>query len=137
MTAARFPSPTRGEGEPKRKLLSARQRSAARRLRREMTPAERELWYAMRAHRFQSLHVRRQAPMGRYVADFVCHTNRLVIEVDGAQHGFDREASRDAERDAWFASQGYRVLRFWNHEVLHEFESALDTIHAQAFGAGV
>jgi very-short-patch-repair endonuclease len=97
-----------------------------------MTPAERKLWYAMRAHRF---HVRRQVPMGRYVADFVCHTNRIVIEVDGAQHGFDGEVSRDAERDARFESQGYRVLRFWNREVLHEFESVLDTIYARAFGA--
>jgi very-short-patch-repair endonuclease len=100
-----------------------------------MTPAEWKLWYAMRAHRFQGLHVRREVPMGRYVADFVCHTNRIVIEVDGAQHGFDGEVSRDAERDAWFESQGYRVLRFWNREVLHEFESVLDTIYARAFGA--
>jgi very-short-patch-repair endonuclease len=101
-----------------------------------MTPPERKLWYALRAHRFHGLHVRRQVPMGRYVADFVCHTNRLVIEVDGAQHGFDREVARDAERDAWFASQRYGVLRFWNRDVVHDFESVLDTIHARAFGTG-
>jgi very-short-patch-repair endonuclease len=98
-----------------------------------MTPAERKLWYALRAHRFQNLHIRRQVPMGRYIADFVCHYNRVVIEVDGEQHGFDREASRDRLRDAWFKSQGYQVLRFGNGQVLHEFESVLDTIYARVF----
>jgi very-short-patch-repair endonuclease len=98
-----------------------------------MTPAERKLRYALRAHRFQNLHIRRQVPMGRYIADFVCHYNRVVIEVDGEQHGFDREASRDRLRDAWFKSQGYQVLRFGNGQVLHEFESVLDTIYARVF----
>jgi very-short-patch-repair endonuclease len=98
-----------------------------------MTPAERKLWHALRAHRFQDLHIRRQVPMGRYIADFVCHANRVVIEVDGEQHGFDREAARDRVRDAWFGSQGYRVLRFANGEVLRELESVLDTIYARAF----
>ena len=131
-----FPSPLVGEGKPKRTPLSTRQRNAARRMRSEMTPAERKLWYALRAHRFQGLHVRRQVPMGRYIADFVCHATRLVIEIDGAQHGFDRNAARDVARDAWFESQGYRVLRFWNGQVMHELESVLDTIWARAFGAG-
>ena len=99
-----------------------------------MTPAERKLWYALRAHRFQGLHVRRQVPMGRYIADFVCHATWLVIEIDGAQHGFDAEAARDLARDAWFESQGYRVLRFWNGQVMREVESVLDTIWARAFG---
>ena len=68
--------------------------------------------------------------MGRYIADFVCHATKLVIEVDGAQHGFDRNRETDAERDAWFGSHGYRVLRFWNGDVLHEHESVLDMIFA-------
>ena len=109
------------------------QRIAAKRLRRELTPAERKLWHALRAHRFQDLHIRRQVPMGRYIADFICHANRVVIEVDGEQHGFDREAARDRTRDDWFESQGYRVLRFANGEVLREPESVLDTIYARFF----
>ena len=67
--------------------------------------------------------------MGRYIADFVCHEARLVIEIDGAQHGFERDQARDALRDAWFASQGYRVLRFWNGQVLYENASVLDSIY--------
>ncbi|HEX5866465.1 MAG TPA: DUF559 domain-containing protein [Beijerinckiaceae bacterium] len=102
----------------------------AKRLRREMTPAERKLWHSLKAHRFQGLHIRRQVPMGRYIADLVCHATKLVIESDGAQHGFDRNLHRDAERDAWFSSQGYRVLRFGNQEVLFEHASVLDTIFA-------
>ncbi|MFL5174933.1 MAG: endonuclease domain-containing protein [Microvirga sp.] len=126
-------TPTRGEGELRRKALSSGQLSAARRMRRELTPAERKLWHALRAHRFQDLHIRRQVPMGRYIADFACHANRVVIEVDGEQHGFDQPASRDRARDAWFTSQGYQVLRFWNGQVLYEMESVLDTIYARVF----
>ena len=126
-------SPTRGEGEGASPPVRKAQRIAAKRLRRELTPAERKLWHALRAHRFQDLHIRRQVPMGRYIADFICHANRVVIEVDGEQHGFDREATRDRVRDAWFALQGYQVLRFWNAQVLHEMESVLDTIYARVF----
>jgi len=68
--------------------------------------------------------------MGAYIADFVCHEARISIEVDGGQHGFDRHARFDQERDAWFTTRGYRVLRFWNHEVLTELETVLDTIFA-------
>jgi very-short-patch-repair endonuclease len=95
-----------------------------------MTDAERKLWHSLKARRFQDLHIRRQVPMGRYIADFVCHATKLVIEIDGAQHGFDRNLQTDAARDAWFSLQGYRVLRFWNGQVLHEHESVLDTIFA-------
>ncbi|WP_114944651.1 endonuclease domain-containing protein [Microvirga calopogonii] len=105
-------------------------RSQARRMRREMTPAERKLWHALKAHRFQALHFRRQVPIGPYVADFICHAARLVIEVDGAQHGFDRHIDQDRTRDAWFQAQGYQVLRFWNHDVMTALASVLDTIFA-------
>lgn len=105
-------------------------RSQAKRLRRAMTPAERRLWHALKAHRFQTLHIRRQVPMGSYVADFICHAAKLVIEVDGAQHGFDLHIEWDRARDRWFEAQGYRVLRFWNHDVLNALDSVLDTIFA-------
>lgn len=109
---------------------STRMRDHARRLRRDLTPAERRLWHSLRAHRFAALGFRRQAPIGPYIADFICHAARLVVEIDGAQHGFDDGLARDAARDAWFASEGYRVLRFWNGQVLHEHASVLDTIYA-------
>ncbi len=95
-----------------------------------MTDAERKLWHALRAHRFQDLGFRRQVPIGRYIADFACHRARLVIEVDGNQHGQVLAAERDAARDAWFAAEGYRTLRFSNHDVLRQRDSVLDTIFA-------
>ncbi|MGO4707220.1 endonuclease domain-containing protein [Microvirga sp. 2MCAF38] len=110
--------------------VGARQRAQAKQLRRELTPAERKLWHGLKAHRFQGLHIRRQVPMGSYIVDFVCHRTKLVIEVDGAQHGFERGIAADEVRDAWLSSQGYRVLRFWNRDVLTELDSVLDTIFA-------
>ena len=68
--------------------------------------------------------------MGPYVADFICHAAKIVIEVDGSQHGFDCHAERDRTRDDWFQAQGYRVFRFWNHDVLTGLDSVLDTIFA-------
>ena len=114
----------------KRAPVPERQRANAKRLRKEMTDAERKLWHALRAHRFSGLQFRRQAPLGPYIADFACHRARLIVEIDGAQHGFERTASRDATRDAWLAANGWRVLRFWNGQIHYERESVLDTIYA-------
>ena len=123
--------PHKGGGDgPAHTYVKPQLRSQAKRLRRAMTPAERKLWHALKAHRFQWLHIRRQVPMGPYVADFICHAARIVIEVDGSQHGYDRHIKRDQVRDAWFDARGYRVLRFWNHEVLTGLDSVLDTIFA-------
>lgn len=109
----------------RRKLTPDWQRSHAKRLRREMTPAERHLWKHIRAHRLGGLSFRRQVPMGPYIADFVCHRARLVVEVDGGQHA-NRE--QDRSRDAWFRAQGYEVLRFWNHDVLERTDAVLQRI---------
>ena len=97
-----------------------------------MTKAEALLWRAMRAHRFADLHIRRQAPCGPYFADFLCHKARLVIEIDGATHSMDDELRRDARRDAWFAANGFTVLRFANVEVYENFEGVIETIFARA-----
>ena len=105
--------------------ISDWQRMAARRLRAEMTDAERKLWQALRAHRFRGGAFRRQAPLGPYIADFVCHALKLVIEVDGGQHS---GSVSDARRDDWMAREGYKVLRFWNNEVLGNLEGVLDRI---------
>ena len=95
-----------------------------------MTRAESLLWRAVRGHRLAGLHIRRQAPCGPYVADFLCVTAKLVIEVDGATHSREEELWRDARRDAWFAENGYRVLRVQNVEIYENFEGVIETILA-------
>ncbi|MBL8893552.1 MAG: endonuclease domain-containing protein [Rhizobiales bacterium] len=101
----------------------------ARKLRETMTDAERRLWHALKDRRFAHLKFRRQVPMGVYVADFLSHEARLVVEVDGGQHV---ESKHDAIRDAWFVEEGYEVLRFWNHDVMQDLNSVLDTVAAKA-----
>jgi very-short-patch-repair endonuclease len=98
----------------------------ARDLRREMTLAEVRLWLHLRRGQMQGHSFRRQVPIGRYVVDFVCLKARLVIEVDGDPHAFALE--KDTTRTAWLEEQGFRVLRFWNHEVLHATEGVLETV---------
>ena len=88
----------------------------AKALRKRLTDTERLLWRHLRAKQLEGLKFRRQEPIGRYIVDFVCHEKRIVIEVDGGQHSTDK--NRDAERDKWLNKQGYKVLRFWNNEVL-------------------
>lgn len=100
----------------------------ARKLRREATPAERRLWTQLRQLEIKNVHFRRQAPIGPYFTDFACHRTRIVIELDGEQHGFDAERLRDEKRTRFLETSGYRVLRFWNHEVLRNLESVVDTI---------
>jgi very-short-patch-repair endonuclease len=102
----------------------------ARALRQRMTNAERKLWYALRDRRFARFKFRRQAPVGRFIADFVCFERRLVIEVDGGQHA---DSVRDRWRDRWFAANGFRVLRFWNNEVLKNLEGVM-TVLAETLG---
>jgi very-short-patch-repair endonuclease len=112
---------------------SERADATARRLRRDLTFAERQLWMALRAA--EGFHFRRQAPMGRYVVDFVCHRTRLIVEVDGGVHDIDAVAARDNERDAWLASRGYQVLRITNSEAIGATEASVAAILASA-GAG-
>ncbi|WP_406854065.1 DUF559 domain-containing protein [Alsobacter sp. KACC 23698] len=105
----------------------------ARRLLRELTEAERKLWRALRDRRHAGLKFVRQEPIGSYIADFCCRERRLVVEVDGGQHAGSR---RDLIRDAALAAAGYRVLRFWTHEVFQDLTMVLDTIYARAMEAG-
>ena len=80
----------------------------AKTLRHTMTDAEQKLWYHLRAHRFMGRKFKRQKPLGRYVVDFVCLEDKLIIELDGGQHAENLEY--DQERDSWLRSQGYMVL---------------------------
>jgi very-short-patch-repair endonuclease len=100
-------------------------RALAKELRGQMTDAEKRLWYRLRAHRFHGLKFKRQAPIGPYVVDFICFERRLVVELDGGQHA---DSATDRSRDDWLQNEGYRVLRFWNHDVLRRTDSVLSEI---------
>ncbi|MGH6670554.1 MAG: endonuclease domain-containing protein [Xanthobacteraceae bacterium] len=107
----------------------------ARRLRRMMPPAERKLWWHLREAQFAGSHFRRQATIGRYLVDFCCHTNRLVIEVDGGSHAESRQMIADLRRSEFLQARGYRVLRFWNSDVLTNIEGVM-TVIASALASG-
>jgi very-short-patch-repair endonuclease len=92
-----------------------------------MTEAEKRIWKQLRAHRFQGAFFRRQFPIGPYIVDFVCLDARLIVEIDGGQHGA-QQAEWDAKRDAWLRAQGFVILRFWNNDVLGNFGGVLERI---------
>jgi very-short-patch-repair endonuclease len=102
----------------------------ARQLRRDMTASERTLWRKLRELALPGVHFRRQATIGPYFADFACHTNKIVIELDGGQHNFDARQKQDEKRDAYLRRNGYRVLRFWNTDVRENIEGVLTEICA-------
>jgi len=108
----------------------------ARQLRHGLTGAERKLWYRLRAHRLAGLSFRRQAPCGPFIADFLCAAAKLVVEVDGATHSTDEEIAYDMQRDAWFAANGYRVLRVSNDDVRRNLDGVCETILAWLEGRG-
>ena len=96
-------------------MRKGQKRDAARFLRRNQTDAEQALWHTLRGRRFEGCKFRRQYPIGPFIADFACISHRLVIELDGGQHA---ARASDARRDAYLAREGWRVLRFWNNDVL-------------------
>ena len=98
------------------------QRNRAKELRRTMTRAETLLWRHLKADRLASLNFRRQAPIGSYIADFVAHSCKLIVEIDGESHNFEERIRHDEQRDRWFKSRGYRVLRFSNEDVMKNLE---------------
>jgi very-short-patch-repair endonuclease len=100
-------------------------RRQAKALRANLTEAERRLWYLLRAHRFKGIKFKRQALIGRYIVDFVSFERRSVIEVDGGQHA---GSEADLRRDQRLEDQGFRIVRFWNNEVLKNTGSVLEAI---------
>ena len=104
----------------------------ARHLRSNATEAERRLWRALRHARHQGLHFRRQAPIGPYVADFACHRAKLIVELDGSQHGEGRNMRHDAQRTAFLESRGYKVLRFANPDLMANPDNIAEFIFAEA-----
>jgi len=103
-------------------------KSRSRQLRKQATDAEDLLWRHLRARRMQGFKFRRQVAIEPYIVDFVCFEARLIIEADGGQHAtqipYDQQRTRELE------TRGYRILRFWNHVILAETESVLETIRS-------
>ena len=98
----------------------------AKQLHRNMTPAETILWAKLRAHRFGDVHFRNQHAIENYIVDFCAPRRKLIIELDGGQH-ID-QAEYDAERTAFLTDLGYRILRFWNNEVITDLDTVLRNI---------
>jgi len=101
-------------------------RQKARQLRKNSTDAERKLWQHLRSRQFGRWKFRRQFPVGQYIVDFVCIDLKLIIEIDGSQHA--EQIIYDSKRTSFLQSKGYRVVRFWNNEVLENISGVLETL---------
>ncbi len=99
----------------------------AKRLRRDLTDAERKLWSILRNSQLDGAKFRRQQPIGPFIADFVCQNARLIIEADGGQHA---ESLGDARRTKFLEGKGYRVLRFWNNNIVENVAGVAEVISA-------
>ncbi|MEI9804042.1 MAG: DUF559 domain-containing protein [Pseudolabrys sp.] len=104
---------------------SPRATTHARAMRREQTDSERKLWLLLRDRRLGGAKFRRQAPIGRYIADFICLGSKLIVEADGGQHA---DSVHDAERDLWLADEGYVVVRYSNIDILKNPEGVLSDL---------
>jgi len=100
----------------------------ARALRKRLTPQEVKLWVKLRELKPLGFHFRRQAPIGRYIVDFASFASRIVIEIDGGQHGMPEGAQADRERDASLRLQGFSILRYWNSDVDENLVGVMESI---------
>jgi very-short-patch-repair endonuclease len=106
--------------------LSNNLKTIAKELRKRSTETERLLWKYLRLKQLGGLKFRRQQPVDNYIVDFVCFEKRIIIEIDGGQHSVEKQ--KDRARDNCLVKQGYKVLRFWNNEVLTNIEGVLEMI---------
>ncbi|HVZ12647.1 MAG TPA: endonuclease domain-containing protein [Patescibacteria group bacterium] len=97
----------------------------ARKLRLNTTDVEKILWYNLRSRRLSGYKFRRQHLIGKYIVDFVCLEEKLIIELDGGQHNKDSTKQKDDARTKWLITEGYCVLRFWNNEILQNLDGVL------------
>ncbi|BCM18401.1 endonuclease domain-containing protein [Mesorhizobium sp. J8] len=109
-------------------LVSATNRSNARKMRKAMTDAELKLWNEIRAHRLMGLSFRRQMPIAGYIVDFACPARKLIVELDGSQHASPEVAAADAVRDAKLEALGWTILRFWNDDVIRDIDNVCQHI---------
>jgi len=120
-----------GEGLSREGLLDkgySRPTQRSRALRLGATEAERKLWQHLKARQLMGVRFNRQFPVGQYICDFVSRSRGLVIEIDGGQHNRAADRQYDARRTAFLHAQGYRVIRFWNSDVLDNVEGVLKRI---------
>jgi very-short-patch-repair endonuclease len=103
----------------------------AKNLRKKSTPGELKLWINLRSRRFIGLKFRRQCPLGSYIVDFVCIEKKLIIELDGGQHNEDAHQEYDKHRTEFLNGLGFTVLRFWNNEILLQFDAVMDRVYEQ------
>ena len=101
----------------------------ARKLRKNSTIQERMLWKILRNRQFKNLKFRRQFPIGEYIVDFVCQVTRIVIELDGGQHNEFENIIKDNERTKFIESEGYKVIRFWNNDILNNLEGVFKILN--------
>lgn len=101
----------------------------ARHLRKNQTEAEMLLWKKLRNKRLNNFRFRRQQRIGPYIVDFICFSKRLIIEVDGGQHASLEGKRQDKLRSEWLEKEGYRIIRFWDNEVLKETDTVLAKIY--------
>ena len=113
-------------GKPYQDKARKRPTARSRDLRLNATEAERRLWARLSARQLAGTRFNRQLPIGPFICDFVSRAAKLVIEVDGGQHAAQEEA--DAQRTAYLRAQGYRVVRFWNNDVLENIDGVVETI---------
>jgi very-short-patch-repair endonuclease len=124
----------RPQDNPRRAMLK---REHARELRTEMTDAERMLWALLRRKHVAGLRFRRQQPIGPYIVDFYCPAAKLIVELDGGQHGETRRREYDELRTRWLQGNGYRVLRFSNGDFLRDRDAVLDGVWRAVRMSGV
>ncbi|WP_150525741.1 endonuclease domain-containing protein [Roseibium sediminis] len=108
--------------------ITGKTRQTAKQLRREQSYPEKLLWRQLRELKTKGVHIRRQAPIGPYVADFVAFSRKVVIEVDGDFHGLDDVRLRDEQRDKWLAGEGFEVWRFPAVDVIGNLEGVMEVI---------
>ena len=116
-----------------RRLVPPTHRRFGKAMRQNMTEAELSLWVWLRKPGIAGLRFRRQAPIGPYIVDFFCPQRRLIVEVDGGQHGSE-DSKRDRDRDQWLTEQGYRVVRIWNNDVTSNIDGVCAAIAEAALG---
>jgi very-short-patch-repair endonuclease len=108
--------------------LSPKTKTNARSLRKNMTDVERLLWSKLRGSQLQDFKFRRQHPLGHYIVDFVCIELKLVVELDGGQHSDQKDY--DERRSQWLGERGFKVVRFWNNDVIENLEGVMERLYS-------
>ena len=109
-------------------LKNSNKTDFARSLRQKQTDAEILLWAKLREIRLSGIKFRRQHSIDEYLVDFICIQSNLIVEVDGSQHSEERNQVYDSKRTVWLEQQGFRVLRFWDNDVLNNIEGVAGQI---------